>query len=799
MPHEPESISSAHGSGNVAPQVHSPCHSVSSAIPVANGLLSTGLTNSSCSEHPLSESSGGVLAQPHISGNVADFQTFLDEPGNWEWAMNALSVEPGHSDRNIFVSKLPPTFKDEDLHEMFQNFGHVVSAKVMLNVKTGISKETGFVQFERYKDALLARAFFRLRAASLPTTPPMPEVVTQWAQNKHDGGLYGQRCHEARKLFIRNVPASITQVEMRVFAGQFGNVSDISVHSDTYDPLPTASGGRGRRLKLTCADRAEGKETEGVTQSAETSEHETIICFVTYAETGAAMRACSEIHNTMPFDSCNGVPLMAKLAEDNSSRHARRHHGAAAANLAPATWGTRAPLCEASSVYSSGAPTPLASSGGYHRGGHQPQMPVSQRLQQQQPCNASSYHATQSNPPPMLAASYLSSDMSPVHGSQPSTPQYSPQGAQRTRFDIPAPRRAFQQRSVSVSPTAHMPPGTAVTPSSSSMLSTTMLHSAEPGARASATPTSPAEPLMSTRARRLPLPPALSVEATTTRGLPVANSAPERPCPSSPHSSSGVFVQSPLRSVAEVSGQVPHHCQSAEFPSPADNCSSVSYTPVHNPYIQQEPPQLYEQQYQQQPLCTYDCVVHNAYEPSGDFYQEFHCSSSVGSAEPNLHLTSFLAPSEAALDYGDSVGSVAHNVYGAGGRQYSVAPLRQRRMERQGTTAVYAADVAPSTEVPYLSHCAGCGVPQAYAGAKGAPSMDPGTQPGGWEANSRQQTNSRAASPFTRYPLTMVLNSSSQATTPSSGASRSMRYRNNPYSMRFAHTAAQDSTLFLDN
>ncbi|KAG5499021.1 hypothetical protein GH5_03720 [Leishmania sp. Ghana 2012 LV757] len=797
MPHLPENISSVHGSGNPALQVHSPCHSVSSAIPVTNGLLSTGLTNSSCSEHPLSESSGGVLAQPQISGNVMDFQSFLDEPSNWEWAVNALSVEPGHSDRNIFVSKLPPAFKDKDLHAMFQSFGHVVSAKVMLNVKTGISKETGFVQFGNYKDALRARAFFRLRAASFPTTPAMPEVVTQWAQNKHDGGLYGDRCHEVRKLFIRNVPASVTQAEMKAFVSRFGNVSDISVHSDTYDPSPTSSAVRGRRLKLTCPDRSEGKETEMVPSSPETNGHETIICFVTFAEAGAATRACREIHNTTPFDSCNGVPLMAKLAEDNSSRHARRHHSAAAANAAASSWGTRAPFCDASSAYSSEAPTPLAGSGGYHRGSHQPQMPASQHLQQQQ-CNATPNYAMQQLPPPMLSANYLSAELSPVRSSQPSTPQYPSQGEQRPRFDIPAPRRAFQQLSVAVSPTATMPPATVITPSSPSLLSTTMSPSAEQRPRTTATPTSPAERPMSTRARRVPLPPALSVEATTTLAAPVTALTTEMPTPTSLHSTCGALARSPPRRFGEAPVQVPHHCQSAELASPADNYSSSSYTSMRTPYIQQESRQLYEQQYQQRPLLMHHGAVHGAFEQNGELYHEYSYSS-ASSMEPKMHLASSLAPPEAVHEYGDTAGSVVHDAYQASDHQYIVAPLWQRRMERQGTIATYSADVAAPAGVLQLSPCAAYGAPQGYPVAKGASSMDAGMQMRGWETSLRQQANSAAASPYTQYPPTMVVNSGSQATTPSSGASGSVRYRNNPYSMRLVQTVAQDSTLFVGN
>ncbi|CAJ1990623.1 RNA binding protein [Leishmania donovani] len=777
MPQMTENICSMQGAGNAAPQAHSPCHSVSSALPVTNGLVSNDLTNSSLSEHPLSESSGGVLAQPQISGNVADFQNFLDEPSNWEWAVNALSVEPGHSDRNIFVSKLPPTFKDADLQELFQNFGPVVSAKVMLNVKTGISKETGFVKFTSYKDALRARAFFRLRLASSPTTPAMPEVVTQWAQNKHDGGLYGERCQQVRKLFIRNVPARITQAEMRVFVSQFGNVSDVSVHSDTYDAAPASSPGRGRRLKqISPSEGTEGEQAEASRSGTEPEEHETIICFVTFVEAGAAMRACREIHNTTPFDSCNGVPLMAKLAEDNSSRHARRHHGASVAKTVPASWGACAPLCDGSSTYSSAysseAHTPLTGAVGYHRVSHPSQVPVSQHLQQQQQYSAVSNCVMQPHPPPMLSASYLNTDLSPVYRSQPSTPKYSSQSAQHAGFGIPAPRRTFQQRSAAVSPTSAAPPASVVTPSSPSILSTTM------------SPTAPQQP-HSIRTRHVPLPPALSMEATESGLTSVAMPTTTTPAPSSPPHAAGVYAHTPLRSFRETPVQTPRHRQSPLSATQMGNCLSDTYTAVHTPYI--------GHQHQQRRLPMNHGDVQGAYHPNGDFYQEYSYSDPMGPMELNMHPISSSASSEAVHEYGNTGGSEL-SAYRACNNQCDVAPLWQRRMERHGATTAYSAAVAAPAGVPHLSPCAAFGAPLAYASAEGALSMGAALHPEIWETTSSQQAKSAVSSPYVLCPQAMIVNSGSQTTTPSSGVSGSVRYRNNPYSMRLVRTVALDSS-----
>ncbi|CBZ23888.1 putative RNA binding protein [Leishmania mexicana MHOM/GT/2001/U1103] len=780
MPQMSENICSAPVAGNIAPSAHSPCHSVSSALPVTNGLVFNDLTNSSFSEHPLSESSGGVLIQPQISGNVADFQNFFDEPSNWEWAVNALSVEPGHSDRNIFVSKLPPTFKDADLQELFQNFGPVVSAKVMLNVKTGVSKETGFVQFTNYKDALRARAFFRLRVPSSSTTPAMPEVVTQWAQNKHDGGLYGERCQQVRKLFIRNVPGHITQADMRGFVSQFGSVGDVSVHSDTYDAAPASSPGRGRRLKqISSSEGTEGEEAEASRSSTEEEERETIICFVTFVEAGAAMRACRAIHNTTPFDSCNGVPLMAKLAEDNSSRHARRHHGAAGAKALPASRGACAPLCDGSSayssVYSSEAHTPLAGAVGYHRVSHPSQVPVSQHQQQQY--NAVSNYIMQPPPPPMLSASYLHTDLSPVYRSQPSTPQHSSQSAQNTGFGIPAPRRSFQQRCAAMSPTSAVLPATVITPCSPSILSTTMSPTAQQQAHSACT-------------RRVPLPPALSMEATESVSTSVAipTTTTSAPC-SLPHPAA-VYAHTPLRSFRETPVQSPRHRQSPPSATQVGNYLSDTCTAMHTPYI--------GHQHQQRRLPMNHDDVQGAYHPNGDFYQEYTYSDPMGPMELNMHPISSSTSSETIREYGNT-GGAELSAYQACDNQCDVAPLWQRRMDRHGATTVYAAAVAAPAMVPDLSSCTAYDAQQAYACAEVALSMGATMQPEIWGTTSSQQPKSAVPSPYALYHQAMVLNSGSQTTTPSNGASGSVRYRNNPYSMRLVRTVALNSSPCVDS
>lgn len=57
---------------------------------------------------------------------------------------------------NIFVAKLSPATKSEDLQELFEEFGVVNSAKVIMDRETGKSKRYGFVEMENDDEGMAA-------------------------------------------------------------------------------------------------------------------------------------------------------------------------------------------------------------------------------------------------------------------------------------------------------------------------------------------------------------------------------------------------------------------------------------------------------------------------------------------------------------------------------------------------------------------------------------------------------------------------------------------------------------------
>ncbi len=57
---------------------------------------------------------------------------------------------------NIFVAKLSPAVTAQDLQSLFEKYGEVASAKVIMDKATGFSKRYGFVEMNNDDEAKLA-------------------------------------------------------------------------------------------------------------------------------------------------------------------------------------------------------------------------------------------------------------------------------------------------------------------------------------------------------------------------------------------------------------------------------------------------------------------------------------------------------------------------------------------------------------------------------------------------------------------------------------------------------------------
>ncbi|CBZ23892.1 putative RNA binding protein [Leishmania mexicana MHOM/GT/2001/U1103] len=192
-----------------------------------------------------------------------------------------------HSSTNLILYNIGPHMTEVALHTLFDPFGEVVSCAVMRDIHTGAGLGTAFVRYSEHMDACRALEAFGDRTNPVCVHEAKPLVV-QWARKQHDGAPAGEARKKIMKLFVRNVPLDCTRTDLEELFGAFGSVRQVTLHKDT-SPV----------------------QDEAMVR---------LIAFVIYTEEGAAERAAREVHNTKPFASCNGIPIMIKLAESSQRR-----------------------------------------------------------------------------------------------------------------------------------------------------------------------------------------------------------------------------------------------------------------------------------------------------------------------------------------------------------------------------------------------------------------------------------------------------------------------------------------------
>ncbi|GET90422.1 RNA binding protein, putative [Leishmania tarentolae] len=192
-----------------------------------------------------------------------------------------------HSSTNLILYNIGPHMTEAALHTLFDPFGEVVSCAVMRDIHTGVGLGTAFVRYSEHVDACRALEAFNDRTNPVCVHESKPLVV-QWARKQHDGAPAGEARKKIMKLFVRNIPLDCSIEDLEELFGAYGSVRQVTLHKDT-SPV----------------------QDEAMVR---------LIAFVIYTEEGAAERAAREVHNTKPFASCNGIPIMIKLAESSQRR-----------------------------------------------------------------------------------------------------------------------------------------------------------------------------------------------------------------------------------------------------------------------------------------------------------------------------------------------------------------------------------------------------------------------------------------------------------------------------------------------
>ncbi|AYU80639.1 RNA binding protein, putative [Leishmania donovani] len=292
-PHDSAQMESSFSSSQIGSVVLNSC---SATLPATcSGATGGNGGGRRCGSTPAAAGRGGDGASPPSSRQ-------LQPPAN-------------HSHVNLFVRHLPLELNEEKLRAMFTPFGEIVNSAIMRNIHTGVSLGTAFVRFAKHEEAMRAMEAF---AGGRPVTGSK-RVTVQWARREHDKAPSGDERRKMRKLFIRNVPKDVTQEMLMALFSQHGSVKSVSTHRDTAAANAVSQPGGGGATAAAEADPSSHSGPDSAAASGSTDDRR--IAFVTFEQEGVAEQATAAVHNTMPFASCQGIPLMVKLAEDTPVRH----------------------------------------------------------------------------------------------------------------------------------------------------------------------------------------------------------------------------------------------------------------------------------------------------------------------------------------------------------------------------------------------------------------------------------------------------------------------------------------------
>lgn len=179
---------------------------------------------------------------------------------------------------NLFVAGLSPQVDDSTLMELFRPFGDILSAKVMLDIHTGVSRGFGFVLFSDVTCA--TKAMDALEG----TITRNSRLHIRYSQHRGENLLM-----KIPNIYVRNIPFSLTEEQLMEHFLKFGKILLHTLKPDT---------------------------TPG-------SLHSTNVLYLEFERYEDAQTAMEKTHNSAPFSQCQ-VPLLAKMAEPPHLRSERK-------------------------------------------------------------------------------------------------------------------------------------------------------------------------------------------------------------------------------------------------------------------------------------------------------------------------------------------------------------------------------------------------------------------------------------------------------------------------------------------
>ncbi|OHT04481.1 hypothetical protein TRFO_28044 [Tritrichomonas foetus] len=121
---------------------------------------------------------------------------------------------------NIFINYIPKEFTKRELVSLCSPFGRILSAKVMIDLLTGVSKCFGFVRFESLDSAALA--VIRLNGLFIGNK----KLLVRFAGSKENTGSIS--C----SIFVRSLCLYYSEKDIWNIFSKFGRILGIELHHD---------------------------------------------------------------------------------------------------------------------------------------------------------------------------------------------------------------------------------------------------------------------------------------------------------------------------------------------------------------------------------------------------------------------------------------------------------------------------------------------------------------------------------------------------------------------------------------
>ncbi|CAH1798531.1 unnamed protein product [Owenia fusiformis] len=180
-------------------------------------------------------------------------------------------TEPDPDAIKMFVGQIPRSMDENDLRQMFEEYGSIYQLNVLRDKLSGQSKGCCFVTFYERKSALEAQNALH----NIKTLPGMQHPIQMKPADS-------EKKNEERKLFIGMLSKKCTENDVRMMFAPFGSIEECTVL------------------------REQNSQSRGC-------------AFVTYSSRQCAQNAIKAMHHSQTMEGCR-APLVVKFADTQKEK-----------------------------------------------------------------------------------------------------------------------------------------------------------------------------------------------------------------------------------------------------------------------------------------------------------------------------------------------------------------------------------------------------------------------------------------------------------------------------------------------